>query len=262
MSGYVFPRKPYDEVESPFVRDQIRQGSFWDLPHRRYVNELVWLEWYTRDLDRSTMSGVSAFGCAVHHYQIATRWPDAYDAVRQDLDATTRAEFSWRDPDGVDPEARQRWARRHAGEWAAVREDDHRPRSEAETLTDRSDRPRFARFRFPIIPYDTVQSTFLREEIQRGSFDDLQHRRYVNKLVWLEWAETIGQDELSSLYGPITRKWKIAATLPEAFDILMREIGGSTRDSLSLDGEIHYGDIDAEAKRRDLARAWQAVTDA
>jgi len=186
----------------------------------------------------------------------------AYDAVRQDLDATTRGEFPWRDPGDVDPGARQRWARRHAEEWVAVQEGERRPHSEAETLTDRSDRPRFARFRFPIIPYDTAQSTFLREEIRRGSFDDLQHRRYVNKLVWLEWAETPGQDNRSSLYGPVARKWKIAATVPEAFDILMGELGSSTRDSLSLDGEIYYVDIDAEARRRDLKQAWQAVAEA
>lgn len=41
MPEYAFPHKPYDEVESLFIREQICQGSFRDLPHRRYVNELV-----------------------------------------------------------------------------------------------------------------------------------------------------------------------------------------------------------------------------
>jgi hypothetical protein len=46
---YAFPRKPYVEVVSEFIRKKIRQGSFDDIEYRRYVNELVWLEWYTTE---------------------------------------------------------------------------------------------------------------------------------------------------------------------------------------------------------------------
>lgn len=45
MVKCVFPRKPYDEVESEFIRDEIRRGSFDDVDYRRYINELVYLEW-------------------------------------------------------------------------------------------------------------------------------------------------------------------------------------------------------------------------
>lgn len=39
MSDAVFPMKPYDEVESEFIRGEITRESFDDLKFRRYVTE-------------------------------------------------------------------------------------------------------------------------------------------------------------------------------------------------------------------------------
>jgi len=89
---HAFPRKPYDEITSEFIREEIRQGSFDHLDHRRYVNELVWLEWYTNEGVGPNTSGISALGMSVHRWKLAAAHPRAYDAVRRDLGVSTRVE--------------------------------------------------------------------------------------------------------------------------------------------------------------------------
>jgi hypothetical protein len=257
MMTRAFPRKSYDEVQSEFVRDEIRRGSFDDLEHRRYVNELVWLEWYTRDW--TPAGAISSFGTDVHRYQLAARIPTAYDAVRESLDATTRADISFSGGGDADPAERRSRAREHATQWAAAASGDRRDRSPADQLGRHGRRRPFARFRFPVVPYETVQSEFIRGEIRRGSFDDLEHRRAVNQLVWLEWYATGGETSPGS-FGPVVTNWQLAAVHLDAFDIVRRELGAPTRDSIPLEGETACSEekpVDERAS--ELRRAWRAV---
>ena len=253
---YAFPRKPYDEVASEFIRERIRQGSFDDLECRRYVNELVWLEWYTNEGVGPNTSGISAFGMLVHRWRLAAAHPQAYDAVRRDLDISTRAEDEWGWRAEEDPEERRHWARRHHEEWRAVQEDEqHSPevRTELESRGSRS----FAPFRFPVLPYDSIQSPFIREETRLGSFDDLEYRQKVNKLAWIEWFTT--DWDSGGLFGQTAKNWRLAAEHPQDFDIVRRELGEETRDAIELSGEIGYGDIDAATTARKHKRAWQTI---
>ncbi|PSP88630.1 hypothetical protein BRC90_06860 [Halobacteriales archaeon QS_4_69_34] len=187
---------------------------------------------------------------------MAAAIPEAYDAVQRDLDAPTRSEKEWNWYGEEDPDERRRWARRHREEWRAVQRGEQRPpgaRTELETRGHRS----FAPFRFPVSPYDALQSPFVREEIRRGTFDDIEYRRYVNKLAWIEWYTT--DWEQGGAWGPVITNWRIASEYPEEFDIVRRELDEETRASLDLSGGIYYGDIDAEAAAREYKRSWQAV---
>lgn len=257
MATQVFPRKPYDEVESAVIRDAIRAGAFDDVEYRRYVNELVWLEWYTLDFDSSQASGISAFGCSVHRWRLAARLPEMYDRVREDLGASTRDDLSLLTEGSAAPEQRQRAAQTHHEEWQAVARGDPARAHDRKSISGSSNRRPFARFRFPILPYDTVQSAFIREETRRGSFHDLAHRRYVNKLVWIEWFATT--DQQFGFPSPIARNWQLAAQHPDAYDIVRRKVDAEPRSTVECSGEIGYGSIDAEKKRREYKRAWRAV---
>ncbi len=42
--NYETPPKPYKEVESEYIRRQIRKGKLDDENHRKYIHELIWLE--------------------------------------------------------------------------------------------------------------------------------------------------------------------------------------------------------------------------
>ncbi|ERH10998.1 MAG: hypothetical protein J07HX64_02777 [halophilic archaeon J07HX64] len=89
----------------------------------------------------------------------------------------------------------------------------------------------------PRKPYDEGQSEFIRGEIRRGSFDDLEHRRAVNQPVWLEWYAT-GGDTAPGSFGSAVTNWRLAAVHLDAFDIVRREFGAPTRDSIRLEGEF------------------------
>jgi hypothetical protein len=256
MTMHAFPRKPYDEVASEFIRDEIRQGSFDDLEYRRYVNELVWLEWYTTEGVGPNTPGISAYGMSVHRWKLAAAHPQAYDTVRRDLGASTRAEEEWGWHGEEDPEERRRWARRHHEEWQVVQEGEQRSPETRTELESRGSRS-FAPFRFPVLPYDSIQSPFIREEIRLGSFDDLEYRQRVNELAWIEWFTT--DWDSGGLFGQTAKNWRLAAKYPQDFDIVRRELGEETRESLELSGEIGCGDIDAMAVARQHKRAWQAV---
>jgi len=255
MTTYAFPRKPYDEVTSEFIRGAIRRGSFDNREYRRYVNELVCVEWYTTDRDSENLSGISALGSSVGHWKTAAAFPEAYDAVRRDLDAPTRTEQEWTWYGEEDPDDRRRWARKHYEGWQAVQRGEQRS-SKARTELTTSGYRSFAPFRFPVLPYDSIQSPFIREEIQLGSFDNLEHRRRVNKLAWIEWHATARDG--GGLGIPI-KHWRLAAERPKEYDIVRRELGKETRDAIELAGEIYFGDIDAESAAREHKRAWRAI---
>ena len=256
MTTHVFPRKPYDEVSSEFIREKIRQGSFDDIEYRRYVNELVWIEWYTTDGVGSNTTGISAFGMSVHRWQVAAKYPEAYDAMRRDLDAPTRVEQAWDWRGEEDPEERRQRACHHREEWQAVQRGEQRS-PEARTELELHGSRLFAPFRFPVLPYDSIQSPFIREEIRRGSFNDLEYRQTVNKFAWIEWFTT--DWKRGGTFGPTAKNWRLAAEYPAEFDIIRRELGEDTRDTIELSGEIAYSDIDAAATARKHKRAWQAV---
>lgn len=129
MGDFRFPRIPYDEVQSEFIRDEICRGDFHDIEYRRYVNKLVWIEWYTTEGLSSNATGVSSFGAAVRRWKLAAEYPEEYDIVRRELGATTRAEQSRsrrRRSDGdVSADAldeRRQRAREHGHEWQTVQE--------------------------------------------------------------------------------------------------------------------------------------------
>lgn len=255
MEDHVFPRKPYEQVVSETIREEIRQGSFDDLEYRRYVNELVGIEWYTTDWDSGNSTGISAFGVTVGHWRRAAMFPELYDRIRDDLGASTRADHEWTWHGEEDPDERRRWARQHRDEWRAVQRGEQRPPSARNELDTRGSRT-FAPFRFPVVPYDALQSEFIREEIQLGSFDDLEQRQYVNKLAWIEWYTT---DSRRNSFSSVTRNWRLAALHPTEYDIIRHELGEPTRDSLEPEGEIYYGDIDLETKTREFKESWRAV---
>lgn len=255
MEDHVFPWKPYDQVESGYIRDEIRRGSFDDIEYRRYVNELVSLEWHAIDRDHSGSTATGAFAATVSHWRRVAMLPEAYDAIMEDLGEPTRADHEWTWNGEADPDARRRWARRHAEEWRAVQRGEQRDPSARLELESRGRRP-FAPFRFPVVPYDAIQSEFVREEICRGSFDDLEHRQYVNELAWIEWYTT---DAERNGFGSMVRNWELAALHPEEFDIVRRELGESTRAALEPEGEVYHGDVDLEETAREYKRSWRAV---
>ena len=250
----MIPRKPYDPVQSEFIRDRIRDGSFHDFEYRQYVNRLIAVEWYTET--DSWGSGISAYGAAVHNWRTAAMVPEEYDRIRQDLGATTRADHDWSWEGTEDESERQHWAQRHTEEWQAVKDGKQRPASTRTELTTRGSRP-FSPFRFPVAPYDTVQSEFIREKIRSGSFEDTAYRRHVNELVWIEWYTT--DWERGSRFGQAVKNWKLAAFYPEEFDTIRRELNEETRDSLNTTGEVSEEEIDADDKKQEYERSWHAV---
>jgi hypothetical protein len=183
-------------------------------------------------------------------------FPEEYDRIMRDLDAPTRAEHEWSWNGTEDESERQRWAQRHAEEWQAVKKGNQRPPSARTELNTKGSRP-FTPFRFPVAPYDTIQSEFIREKIRYGSFEDMEYRRYVNELVWIEWYTT--NWERGGSFGPEIKNWKLATLYPEEFDTIRRELDEETRESLKVTGEVYHGDVDLEEKEREYEESWRAV---
>lgn len=108
-----FPPKPYTDLESEFIRDEIRRGAFDDFEYRQYVNRLVWIEWVA-SADRTS------FGSHVRHWKVAARHPEAYDIIRREIGAPTRAIMNpLPDVSYVEGDLTTR-ARRHKREWQNV----------------------------------------------------------------------------------------------------------------------------------------------
>lgn len=124
MSDFRFPKLPYDEVESEFIRGEIRRGDFNDIEHRRYVNKLVWIEWYTTKGIPEGSTGVSAFGLSVRRWQLAAEYPEAYDIIRREFGAKTLADHRHhrRGRSTEDIAERRQRAREHAAQWRTVQE--------------------------------------------------------------------------------------------------------------------------------------------
>lgn len=260
ITEHLFPRIPYDEVESTFVREEIRAGAFGDIEHREYVNDLVYVEWYARGGLSPNATGLSAACASFKNWRTAAKYPQAYDAVREDCGAETRAEYTWSRSGVDDPDARRRWARRHRAEWRAVRGESTEPGDAVDRETPLSERPRFSMFRFPRMPYDEVESTFVREEIRRGSFDDVDYRRYVNALVYFEgWTREPGKVRSGGAY-PSVRPWIVAAQHPEAYDLVRADLGASTRADMTPHSSFAYGD-DLEERAARHEREWRAVAE-
>jgi len=82
----------------------------------------------------------------------------------------------------------------------------------------------------------------------------------VNKLVWLEWYVTRRTEEsIPGALGPVVTNWKLAARQPELFDIVRREVGASTRESLGPGGKVTCNEEGLDERARGLKRAWQAA---
>lgn len=256
--AYPFPRIPYDEVESSFIRDEIRRGEFVDPEYRTYVNCLIKVEWYATGGLSPNVTGLSAAGAAHSHWRIATKYPEAYDAVRRECDADTRAETTIRNRTETDPTERQRWAHRHHEEWQAVLEDRGPELTGPVANASVADRPTLADpFRFPEFPYDDVRSEFVREELKRGSFDDMEHRRYVNRLVYFEAFARDDRQVIRGTYPPV-RPWQVAAKHPIAYDRLQLAFDEETRAELVLINAAYPSD-DLDERRRRHVREWRRV---
>lgn len=260
MPGHLFPAIPYDEVRSEFIVEEIRSGSFEDRSHRKYVNYLTHVEQYT---EVRTWSFPPAMGRSrvFTNWKIATKYPGAYDAVRRELGANTRQEEpitqGW---DGEeDPGARRDWARRHRDQWQAAQDGTRCAEEPAVTEKPPSLRSQFVPFRFPRLPYDRLQSEFIVEEIQQGDFDDLEHRRYVNELVYLEkWARDDCRLPHPGTY-PAFRGWFIAARNPHEYDVIQGEFDGATRDGIEPISSATYQEDAGETRERRRKQEWRSV---
>lgn len=257
MSAHGFPRLPYDEVQSPVIRETIRAGSFADPQHRQLVNDLVYAEWYATEGLAPGATGLSAACAAVHNWRIAARRPERYDAVRRAVGAETRTEYTLASGVKMDVEARRRWTRRHRQGWRAAHDGIAR-----EPAVSLEERPRCGHFRFPEIPYAAVESPFVLEELRRGTFDDLEHREYVNRLVYLEtWTRLPGR--IHSGGYPKARPWVVAAKHPAACDRIRTDLDASPRAELAPFGGSpgSESELDPGERRRKCrhAREWRRV---
>ena len=114
----------YTAVESRFVRKQIAEGSYDDVDHRQYVDDLVAIDRYVRTPPRS-------FGAAMHFGVVRNRHPGAYDIIQEELD--------W---EGYE-ERKRREAERRAERQAALPQNDDETtierRTETEAALERND---------------------------------------------------------------------------------------------------------------------------
>ena len=74
-----FPMIPYEGVESEFIRDEIASGDYYDLNHRQYVNDLIYVEWYAKGGLSPNASGLSAAIAEFRNWRVATKYPEAFD---------------------------------------------------------------------------------------------------------------------------------------------------------------------------------------
>ncbi|WP_332898151.1 hypothetical protein [Haladaptatus sp. CMSO5] len=247
-----FPKIPYDEVRSTHIQEAIRRGEFEDTAHRRYVNDLVYVEWYTRIGIAPTLRATSANGIRATVWRLALKYPEVFDAIRREFGATTREEafnqedFSkWNWNGEEDPSARRIWATRHRWEWNRVCDENAKIRQGTADRVQLSVRPGFAPFRFPKVHYDDIQSDFIVAEIRRGSFDDFEYRQYVNKLVYIEtWTRE--PTRIASSAVPHYKPWLVCAQFPDEYDIIFRELNPPTR-------------TDSKPSAKQHKRAWQSV---
>ena len=113
--------------------------------------------------------------------------------------------------------------------------------------------------RFPVKPYDEVESTFVREEMRRGDFDDLEHRQYVNALVELEHFILDGPGG----FGGAMLYRKRRGQYPTEFDILWRELGDGPKPGERTSDPLCSAPTDAEiAERQRKSREYRAQWDA
>lgn len=259
MTRNPFPKLSYDDVTSEFIRTEIRRGSFEDHEHRAYVNDLVYVEWHTKTGIPEGCTGISAAGMGFTHWRIAARFPKAFDAVRRDLDAKTRAEYPlggrWSD----DADENLDSADRHRAAWNVVQSESSLSDDWQPARSPQDHRPSISEFRFPRVSYDEVESEFVRGEIQRGSFDDLEYRLYVNVLVYVE-AWTQDPSLVSNGAYPPVRPWIVAAKYPREYDLVRRDLGAPTRREIEPRKNVTSGDVEEEEElRRRHKTEWVAV---
>ena len=219
--------KPYVELDSAFIRNAIRDGSFADVLYRQYVNTLVGNEHITLTDRRSQASGIARLGTETLYYQCAAKYPVAFDHIRREFDAETRADFRWRWIGGENADARCRWAHRHREEWNAVRWSDESASPAAYSVADW---PPFAPLRFLHRSYQDVAAIFIRAKIQQRPFDD--------------------------------RTWRLAAHYPTEFDRIQAELGAPTRASLMPAVGGHATDEERDVYTQEYAEQWCRVQEA
>jgi len=258
MVNSLYPRIPYEEVRSAYIRTQIEGGSFYDIDHRRYVNSLVSVEWFARQGIPDGCTGISASGLSFTDALIALKYPDGYDAVRADCGEPRRPERTIRQNRDEDPEMRRKWARRHRNEWQAVKHDEDYRADTAVADVSIEERSEFNWFRFPRIPYTNVESEFIRSEIRRGAFDEYEHRQYVNRLIFVEqWMRDGLNAVKTSYYHPI-RAYRVAGQVPDGFRIIRTECGTAEQGEALLPDYGGGADRDEQKEQR-YRDSWQSV---
>jgi hypothetical protein len=255
MIDSLYPRIPYEDVQSVFIRQQIFRNSFYEIEHRQFVNSLIHTEWFARNGYPENCSGLSASSIEYKDALVALKYPDAYDQVRSEFGKSTRAERMIRQDRDEDPQMRRAWAQRHRDEWQAVANDEECTQESVVGDVSVEDRGEFNRFRFPVIPYTSVESTFTRDEIRTGSFDDYEYRQYVNRLVFVErWLRKGLQAAKTAYYQPVGA-YQVAGMVPDGFRILRIEFD---REEIPPFGpQQQERDEQDEQRFRD---SWQAVS--
>ena len=105
--------KPYVELESAFIENVIRDGSFADVSYRQYVNALVWIE-------SLTLAAEPTMSAPVQLWRLATQYPIEFDRIRAELGAPTRASLLPAVGRQVAGQERDACTREYATQWRRV----------------------------------------------------------------------------------------------------------------------------------------------
>jgi hypothetical protein len=109
-----------------------------------------------------------------------------------------------------------------------------------------------------LLPYTDLQSEFIRDEIRRGAFDDLEFRQYVNRLVYIECWTRNRSRFVNGAY-PQIRPWIVAAKQPTEYDIIRAELDAPTRDDLEPIQSVSYPNSELDTRRQRHRAQWRRV---
>jgi hypothetical protein len=77
-------------VESAFIRDEIRTGTFDDYEYRQYVNQLVFIERWLREGLKSVKN---SYYHPIRAYRVAGKVPDGFHILRTEFNRETIRPF-------------------------------------------------------------------------------------------------------------------------------------------------------------------------
>lgn len=103
-------------VESAFIRDEIRTGTFDDYEYRQYVNQLVFIERWLREGLKSVKN---SYYHPIRAYRVAGKVPDGFHILRTEFNRETIRPFDSRERER-DTQSEQRYR----DSWQTVQEQD------------------------------------------------------------------------------------------------------------------------------------------